>query len=204
MRYFSKLLLLVSVVLLCLGLNACTTPRPDNVSDICRIFKQYPSWYNAAHKAQQRWGIPIATQLAVIYQESNFHQRIQPPREYIFGIIPWFRPSSSYGYTQAQDAVWSEYKKATGNRFAARSNFSDSVDFIAWYLNSAHHTLGIPRNATFQLYLAYHEGFGGYRRRTYLHKHWLVKVAHRVSARAISYARQLPHCEAEFRSRWWF
>lgn len=194
----------IGLLLCVLLLTACSTPRPSNVSNICGIFKQYPSWYRVAHKAQRRWGIPIAIQLAVIHQESNFHSQIQPARPYLLGIIPWFRPSSSYGYTQAQDAVWSEYKKASRNYFAARSNFADSVDFIAWYLNQAHRRLGISRKDAFRLYLAYHEGVGGYRRRTYLRKKWLISVAHNVSARAKRYQQQLPRCEKSLNTSWWF
>ena len=52
----------------------------------------------------------------------------------------------------------------------------------------------VPRRDAFKLYLAYHEGIGGYQRGTYRYKRWLVPVAHKVSRRAALYKKQLIVC----------
>jgi hypothetical protein len=58
---------------------------------------------------------------------------------------------------------------------------------------------GIAAGDAYGMYLAYHEGHGGYNRRTYRSKTWLKDVARRVQSRADAYQRQLVSCEREFR-----
>lgn len=91
--------------------------------------------------------------------------------------------------------------------FASRESFTDGVDFIGWYANQAHRKAGIDRNDAYSLYLAYHEGVGGYMRQTYLQKPWLVQVAHKVKARAQIYQAQLMRCQQSLSKAWykfWF
>ena len=54
-------------------------------------------------------------------------------RNKIFKVIPYKRPSSSFGYSQAVKGTWRQYKKETNNPLATRTRFKDSVDFIGWY-----------------------------------------------------------------------
>jgi hypothetical protein len=49
-----------------------------------------------------------------------------------------------------------------------------------------------------------HEGHGGYKRKTYNGKPWLIKVAKKVDKRAGKYGAQLKGCEEELNSGWWF
>ena len=63
---------------------------------------------------------------------------------------------------------------------------------------------GIKRNDTYRLYLAYHEGHGGFNRRTYRNKDWLLRVAGKVQSRAATYQRQLAACEEELKDDGWF
>jgi hypothetical protein len=60
---------------------------------------------------------------------------------------------------------------------------------------------GISKTDPYHLYLAYHEGHGGFNRRTYQKKTWLLRVARKVSNRAHSYGSQLASCEREFQKR---
>ena len=60
----------------------------------------------------------------------------KPPRQKIFKVIPFKRPSSSFGYSQAVKGTWEQYKE-TGNKLATRARFKDSVDFIGWYTNKS-------------------------------------------------------------------
>ena len=45
--------------------------------------------------------------------ESNFRPTARTQRKYVFGLIPSGRISSAYGYSQALDGTWKEYKKST-------------------------------------------------------------------------------------------
>ncbi|WP_419418517.1 transglycosylase SLT domain-containing protein [Legionella sp. D16C41] len=184
---------LVVVSSLCL-LAACVKHPPRNVDNLCYIFKQYPGWYRDAREVMHRWKVPVSVQMAIIHQESKFDGRARPKRTKILWVIPWKRPSSAYGYTQALRTTWSLYRKNNGRFWSSRSDFTDAVDFIGWYINQIHLRTGIPRNDAYNLYLAYHEGIGGYQRSTYLKKPWLMQVAQKVSGRAEIYHAQLSRC----------
>nr|WP_231124717.1 hypothetical protein [Piscirickettsia salmonis] len=82
------------------------------------------------------------------------------------GFIPWSRPTSAYGYAQATDGTWATYQRSTGNSRSSRTDFADAIDFVGWYANRSYSRLGIAKNNAYSLYLAYHEGDGGYRKRT--------------------------------------
>lgn len=195
-----KLLILIFISLL---LASCASPPPRNVNNICSIFKQYPKWYVDSVDVQRRWRVPVAVQMAIIHQESKFDANAQPGRTRLLWIIPWARPSTAYGYTQALRSTWAHYKLSQGSLFATRDNFTDGVDFIGWYANQANRRAGIPRSNAYELYLAYHEGIGGYLQKTYLKKNWLIPVAHKVSARAQIYEAQLAKCQKSLKSGLW-
>ena len=46
---------------------------------------------------------------------------------YTFGVIPAGRQSTAYGYAQALDGTWKEYRQETGRRFATRDNIRDGI-----------------------------------------------------------------------------
>jgi hypothetical protein len=193
----SRILLLVLLV----GVSACTTSPPRDVNNICAIFREKEGWYDGAADARHAWGSAIPVMMAMIYQESRFQADASPPRTRIFGFIPGPRPSSAYGYSQAKTATWDEYKRAAGRFGADRDDFADAIDFIGWYNQQSHMRSGISLQDTYGLYLAYHEGHGGYSRATYLEKPWLTTVARKVEARADSYQAQLVGCEDDLKSR---
>ena len=183
-------------------LTACSSGPPQNITNSCEIFEDKGGWYRDAKQAADKWGTPIHVQLAIIYQESKFVNDAKPPRDHILWVIPWGRISSAYGYAQAQDSTWDWYREKTGNHGADRDDFDDAVDFIAWYVHMSQQMLGISKWDTYSQYLAYHEGQGGYRRKTYNSKPWLIKVAKKVSARASSYHTQLARCEDSLDEGW--
>lgn len=187
-----------------ISLSACQTPRPQQVQNICGVFKQYPKWYWASRDAQEKWGVPIAVQMSIVHQESGFNGKIKPDRTKLLGIIPWKRPSSAYGYSQALKGTWDHYQTDTGQSRAKRSAFADAVDFIGWYGHQANLRAGIHKRNAKHVYLAYHEGIGGYQRKTYHGKPSVVKVADKVSSRADIYQQQLNQCQASLPEKpWW-
>ncbi|WP_208107442.1 lysozyme-like domain containing protein [Halomonas sp.] len=194
-------LLMGGYLLLASGCAMLAPAPPENQRNICEIFREQPSWYDDARDAEERWGTPIATQLAFIQQESGFRSHVRPPRTRLLGIIPWRRPSSAKGYAQAQDPVWGEYRDEAGSLFARRTSMKHATDFIGWYNARSHRQLGLSLHDPERLYLAYHEGAGGYRRGTYRSKPRVRQAARQVAARANRYQAQLGACEAEFRCR---
>ena len=140
-------------------LSACSS-IPSNTADGCSIFNERYLWYKHAKKAEAKWGTPVYLQLAIIKMESSFDRLAKPPRQKIFKVIPYKRPSSSFGYSQAVKGTWKQYKEETGNKFATRTRFKDSVDFIGWYTNKTEKILKVSKKDAFRQYVAYHEGWG--------------------------------------------
>ncbi|EAQ03973.1 lipoprotein, putative [Pseudooceanicola batsensis HTCC2597] len=148
----------------------------------------------AFRRVERRWGVPTHVMMAMIHQESKFDSNARTPHRFALGIIPMGRQSSAYGYSQALDGTWGDYKRETGNRRARRNDFNDATDFMGWYMTKTRDKLGIPLSDTYNQYLAYHDGHTGYRRGTWKSKAWLVDVAQRVAARAQVYRVQLSNC----------
>ncbi|WP_290649346.1 lysozyme-like domain containing protein [Aquisalimonas sp.] len=182
-------------------LVGCATTPPERTDDLCRIFDHQPRWYDHARASEQRWGTPIATQMAFVRQESSFRHDARPPRTRLLGFIPWRRQSTAYGYAQAQNPVWGEYLDDQGGLFARRTHMKYALDFIGWYNNNTHQRLGISKNNPRHLYLAYHEGPTGYRRAHWQNNSALQRVAARVERTAQRYQAQLEECESRYRCR---
>lgn len=196
-RHFATLLPLLFAAL---GAGCAVSP-PKNPDDICSIFREKDDWYGEAKDAEEKWGSPIATMMAIVHQESRFVQDARPPRTKILWIFPGPRPSDAYGYAQALGSTWRSYQRDASNYGADRDDFGDAIDFVGWYNHTSARQCSIESNDTYHLYLAYHEGQGGFNRRTFRNKAWLKKVSHKVSARAQSYRRQLNSCESTLKRR---
>lgn len=194
----------IATVILCVLAAGCAmikTAPPQNQGNICEIFREQPKWYDYARNSQEKWGTPIAIQMAFVHKESSFQSHVQPPRTRLLGFIPWTRPSSAKGYAQAQDPVWGEYQEEAGSLLARRTHMKHATDFIGWYNKRTHQQLGISLHNPEHLYLAYHEGPTGYRRGVWREKPQVKRVASEVDARASRYQAQLATCEVEFRCR---
>ncbi len=183
-------------------LVACTTTAPKNTGNICSIFREKDGWYDDARDAQKRWDSPIPIMMAIMHQESRFQAKAKPPKKYFLGFIPAGRKSSAYGYSQAKTSTWKWYKDKSGNWGADRDNFEDAIDFVGWYNDVSRRTNGIDPNNARNLYLAYHEGHGGFSRGTYNSKAWLLRVADKVSMQASRYRSQLAACEDDLNRSW--
>jgi hypothetical protein len=134
--------------------------------------------------------------MAIMHQESRFQHDVQAPRDYLLGFIPWGRKSSAYGFAQAKDEVWGEFRNEVDSG-ADRDDFEDAIHFIGWYTHKTQRRLNISKWDAYNQYLAYHEGRGGYSRGTYKKKSWLLKVANKVKNRAALYNKQLKNCKDE-------
>ena len=185
-NYFKKIL-----IFLVFFIPACSS-IPQNTSNSCKIFDERYLWYKHTKKVEQKWGTPIYIQLAIIKAESDFDWLAKPPRQKLFKVIPFKRPSSSFGYSQAVKGTWEQYKNETGNKLATRARFKDSVDFIGWYTNKSKSILKISLQDAFEQYVAYHEGWGGYK--NYKKNKKVISLAKKVERQSNIYKKQLSSC----------
>ena len=174
-------------------ISACSS-IPSNTSDSCSIFDERYLWYKHAKKAENKWGTPVYLQLAIIKIESGFDWLAKPPRQRLFKLVPYKRPSSSFGYSQAVKGTWKQYKTETGNKFATRTRFKDSVDFIGWYTNKTEKILKVLKTDAFKQYIAYHEGWGNYK--NYKSNKKVLNLAKRVEKQSNIYKKQLSDCKS--------
>ncbi|MCL7464162.1 lytic transglycosylase [Phaeovulum sp. NW3] len=184
----------VAIVLLVASCGGGNYSAPRNLDNACALARERPQYYTAMKRTEQRWGVPVAVQMATIHQESKFIGDARTPFRFALGVIPMGRQSSAYGYSQALDGTWEEYQRATGKRSAKRDRIADATDFMGWYMHESQARLGISKYDARNQYLAYHEGRSGYARGSYNAKGWLVAVADRVQARANLYQQQLASC----------
>ncbi len=193
-------------LLVCLLVSSCASRPPASSENLCKIFTQKPNWYKAASQAAKKWGGNLYVPMAIMYQESGFNARAKPARRFFLGVIPRGRPSNAYGYPQALNSTWANYQREAGSRLSRRSDFSDSIDFIQWYMHKTAGKNKIPKTDAYRHYLNYHEGQGGYARGSHKNKKWLLNVARKVEQRSNRYARQLKNCRAklERKRRWLF
>ena len=179
------------MILSLLSFSACSS-IPSNTADGCSISSERYLWYKFAKKTEKKWGTPIYIQLAIIRMESDFDWLARPERQKIFKVIPYKRPSSSLGYSQAVKGTWKQYKEETGNKLALRILFKDSVDFIGWYTTKSSQILKISKKDAFKQYLAYHEGWGNYK--YYKENKKVIGLARKVEKQSKIYRKQLDKC----------
>ena len=190
---FDNILIFLSLIFI--FITACTSVDRINTENSCILFENKKNWYKSTKASYEKWGTPISLQLAIIKQESSFKQFAKPKRKRLLGIIPGSRPSTAFGYAQVTNPTWEWYKSRTNNTNASRANFADITDFIGWYVNQSNKMLGISKNDFYNQYLAYHEGHGGWKNKSYLSKKWLIEVAKKVETNAKQYNNQLIECE---------
>ena len=182
-----------SFFLICFLILSSCSSIPKNTADGCSIFSERYLWYKHAKKTEKKWGTPIYVQLAFIKMESDFDWLAKPKRLKIFKVIPYRRPSSSLGYSQAVIGTWEQYKKETNNKLATRVRFKDSVNFIGWYTNKTEKLLKISKKDAFRQYIAYHEGWGNYK--NYKKNQKIILLAKKVQQQADKYRLQLKKCQ---------
>ena len=167
---------------------------PRNLDNACAIVDERPQYFRAMQDTERKWGVPVPVLMAIIHQESKFVGNARTPHRFALGIIPMGRQSSAYGYSQALDGTWDEYRDDQNRRGARRDRIEDATDFMGWYMAQSREKLGISLGDAQTQYLAYHEGRTGYANGSHNDKPWLIEVAARVGARAQTYSDQLTTC----------
>tara|TARA_B100001250_G_scaffold273920_1_gene236550 strand:+ start:45 stop:668 length:624 start_codon:yes stop_codon:yes gene_type:complete len=199
----NKIQAMVTTLTMLVGVTGCANNPPTKQQNICAIFEQNREWYDFAKTSEKKWGTTIPILMSFVRQESSFRSKAKPPYKWLW-FIPLGRQSSAKGYAQAQDAVWGEYKYERGGLFKSRSDMEDALDFIGWYNHKSHTRLGISRDNAKEMYLAYHEGRAGYRRKSYNKKPKLLEISSKVAKIAKTYNNQLKGCEEQFKCRKWY
>ena len=128
-------------------------------------------------------------------KESGFDRWAKPKRTKLFKIIPYKRPSSSLGYSQAVNKTWELYKTETNNLLALRTSFKDSVMFIGWYIKKTNKINKVPLNDSYRQYLNYYLGWGNYAKKIYKKDKNAVIYAKSVQKKSKIYKNQLKECQ---------
>jgi hypothetical protein len=193
-----KKILKLSAIFVLFFLVSCSS-IPKNANNACSIFSERYLWYKNIKKASEIYNAPVHIILAFIYKESGFNRWAKPPRTKLFKIIPYKRPSSSLGFSQAVKGTWDLFKKETENPLALRTRFKDSVNFIGWYINKTNKILKIPKNDAYRQYIAYHEGWGNYK--NYKKNKKVIILAKRVKEQSNNYKGQLIQCQKKLEKK---
>ena len=175
-------------------ISACSSV-PKYPQNACKIFGENYLWYKSAKKSSEKYGAPIHIILAFVNKESGFNRWAKPKRKKLFKILPYKRPSSSFGYSQAVNKTWELYKSETENPLALRARFKDSVMFIGWYMKKTNKINKIPLNDSYRQYLNYYLGWGSYSKKVYKTDKKAVLYAKNVQKLSKVYKSQLRECQ---------
>lgn len=151
-------------------------------NNICELIAEHPQWYVAARATQNKWHVPVNVQFAIMHMESNFKPEAKA------------RTTTAYGFAQAVNATWKGYQQKTGNTDSRRDHFKDASDFIGWYAKQMNDRIDIPTNNAYDLYIAYHDGSGGYKKAVRNSQSFAARLARRVQSDASLYKTQLAQC----------
>ena len=168
---------------------------PKDTSNACKLFSERYLWYKHAKKSSETYGAPIHMILAFVNKESGFNRFAKPKRNKLFKVIPYKRPSSSFGYSQAVKKTWELYKTETDNPLALRARFKDSVMFIGWYMSKTNKINKISLNDSYGQYLSYYLGWGNYANKAYKTDKKAIIFAKSVQKQSKIYKNQLRECQ---------
>ncbi len=169
---------------------------PKYPQNACEIFGEKYFYLKYTRAASKKWGVPISSILAVINKESGFRRFAKPKKLKIFKIIPYRRPSSSLGFSQAVNKTWDLYKKENNKPAALRISYKSSSDFIGWYFWKANKINKVSLNNTRDLYLNYYLGFSAYKNKAYQTDKKAIIYAKSVEKQAKIYKSQLLECKS--------
>jgi hypothetical protein len=168
---------------------------PKYPQDACKIFGENYLWYKSIKKSSDTYKAPIHIILAFVNKESGFNRWAKPKRTKLFKIIPYKRPSTSFGYSQAVNKTWELYKTETDSPLALRGRFKDSVMFIGWYISKTHKINKVPLDDPYRQYLNYYLGWGNYAKKKYKTDKNSIIFAKKVEKQSKIYKNQLNECK---------
>jgi len=177
-------------------LIASCSSVPKYPQNACKIFGEKYFYLKYSRASSKKWGAPISSILAVINKESGFRRFAKPKRKKLFKIIPYRRPSSSLGFSQAVSKTWDLYKKENNKPSALRVSFKNSSDFIGWYFWKTNKINKISLTDTRNMYLNYYLGWEGYRNKVYKKDQKAIIFAKKVEKQAKIYKNQLQECKS--------
>tara|TARA_Y100000590_G_scaffold357007_1_gene411570 strand:- start:2837 stop:3448 length:612 start_codon:yes stop_codon:yes gene_type:complete len=175
---------------------------PKYPQNACKIFGENYLWYKSTKKSYDTYGAPMHIILAFVNKESGFNRWAKPKRTKLFKVVPYKRPSSSFGYSQAVKKTWELYKKETNNPLALRTRFKDSVMFIGWYMSKTKKINKIPLNDSYRQYLNYYLGWGSYSKKVYKTDKKAVIFAKSVEKQSKIYKNQLKQCQKNLNKKY--
>jgi len=184
-----------------LFLSSCSSV-PKYPSNACKIFGEKYFWYKHIKNSSETYGAPIHIILAFINKESGFNRFAKPRRQKLFKVIPYKRPSSSFGYSQAVKKTWELYKTETNNPLALRTRFKDSVMFVGWYIKKTKKINKIPLNDSYRQYLNYYLGWGSYSKKVYKTDKKAILYAKSVEKQSNIYKSQLRECQKSLNKKY--
>ena len=169
---------------------------PKYPQNACEIFGEKYFYLKYTRAASKKWGAPISSILAVINKESGFRRFAKPKRTKLFKIIPYRRPSSSLGFSQAVNKTWDLYKKENNKPIALRISFKNSSDFIGWYFWKTNKINKVSLRDTRNMYLNYYLGWAAYKNKAYQNNKKAIIFAKSVEKQAKIYKNQLRECKS--------
>ena len=183
-------------LLILLLFTAACSSVPKYPQNACKIFGEKYFYLKHSRASSKKWGIPISSILAVINKESGFKRFAKPKRKRIFKVIPYRRPSSSLGYSQAVNKTWDLYKKENNKPLALRISLKHSSDFIAWYFWKTNKINKVSLKDTRNMYLNYYLGWTAYKNKAYEKDRKAIILAKNVEKQAKIYKNQLRDCKS--------
>ena len=185
MKHFKKIIYSLIVAFITLTITSCSEgAQVDSKMGACEILTQNPSWSKSLKAAQDKYNLPPAYAMALIYQESTFKAEAKS------------KGSTAYGYAQAIDGTWKHFQKDVKPN-AKRNNFDDSVQFVGWYTTQLAKSTKLKMTDSYNLYMAYMLGATGFKRYkagTFKNKDKIVedkKLAQKVKDFTAHYKAQL-------------
>ena len=186
---------LFSILILLFFISSCSSV-PKYPQNACKIFGQKYLWYKSAKKSSDTYGAPIHIILAFVNKESGFNRWAKPKRNKLFKIVPYKRPSSSFGYSQAVNKTWDLYKNENKKPAALRISFKNSSDFIGWYFWKTNKINKVSLKDTRNMYLNYYLGWTAYKNKAYEKDRKAIILAKNVEKQAKIYKNQLRECKS--------
>ena len=177
-------------------LIASCSSVPKYTQNACKIFSEKYFYLKYTRAASKKWGAPISSILAVINKESGFRRFAKPRRTKLFKVIPYRRPSSSLGFSQAVNKTWDLYKKENDKPVALRISYKHSSDFVGWYFWKTNKINKISFNDTRNMYLNYYLGWTAYKNKAYLTDKKAIIFAKSVEKQSKIYKSQLQECKS--------